>query len=235
MNVFRIGQLTNKLSKFTTSTLNNTNNLYGLQYSKRFFDSYEIEAGDLKKGVRIEYKNKLLETLKVEHQKVAMRGGFIIAEFRNVLDGSKSSIKFRSAEALEAIDLNKKTYVLVPNQEGKILFRDVETDPEAEEDDIEYVECENVEQLGTYIHYLKYLPEDSEFSFREYNGNILEITGPKEITLPITKVSDNGNYGTMFFENGRTTKAPNHLKVGDMANIRLPDEVYLGSTKSKNF
>jgi len=222
MNLIKVCQLTaTRLSKF---------NLTGLQYSKRFHDTYEIEAGDLKKGVRIEYKNKLLEATKVEHQKVAMRGGFILADFKNVLDGTKASIKFRSAETLEAVEINKKTYVRIPNDEGKYLFRDIEADEEDE--DTEIIECEDKSQLNNYDYYFKYLPEDSEYQFREYNGHIIDFTGPKEITLPIKKISNLGNNLVLFFENGRTSKGPSHLKEGDHANIRLPDEIYLSSSKS---
>ncbi|KYQ90211.1 hypothetical protein DLAC_08812 [Tieghemostelium lacteum] len=195
-----------------------------IQYSKRF---YEMEASDLKKGMYIEYKGKLLETQKVTHQKVAMRGGFILADFKNLVDGSKFSHKFRSAEELEAVELFVKTAQYVGSEKNKLKLKI--TDGGEEEDEI--LEISDLAALGCYPSYFKYLPADSEYQLKEHNGKVLEFKGPGEVEMTVTSIEDLKNNLVLHFENGRTSKAPSYLAVGDRVTIRLPDEVFITKLK----
>ncbi|KAN0004643.1 hypothetical protein ACTFIU_001881 [Dictyostelium citrinum] len=192
------------------------------QYAKRF---QEIEASELKKGMWIEHKSKPFLIEKVVHQKVAMRGGFIITDMKNVIDGSKSNIKFRSAESLELIDLTKNHYNFVEvTEDGKgFVFRKIENDDDDDEDFV----CTNPSQLDGYSPYLTLLGEEAEFHFRTYNNNIIDFKGPTQIDLIIQSVSDLQNNNVLHFENGRSCKGPSYLKPGDKVQIRLPDEVFI--------
>ncbi|EAL70660.1 hypothetical protein DDB_G0273555 [Dictyostelium discoideum AX4] len=194
------------------------------QYAKRF---QEIEASELKKGMWIEHKSKLFQIEKVVHQKVAMRGGFIITDMKNVIDGSKSNIKFRSAENIELVDLSRSTYNFVETiKDGKaFVFRRIDSEGD-EEDDEDFV-CTNISQLDGYSPYLSLFGEDTEFHFRTYNGNVIDFKGPTQIDLTIRSVSDLQNNNVLHFENGRSCKGPIYLKPGDKVQIRLPEEVFI--------
>ncbi|EFA84440.1 hypothetical protein PPL_02472 [Heterostelium album PN500] len=190
-----------------------------LQYNKRF---YEIEASELKRGVMIEHKGKLLETIKTEHQKVAMRGGFILADFRNALDGTKSNYKFRSAETLEAIDLERTFYKFTEKTKEGLVFKSVD------DEDAEPVVVKDAKQLGVYSHYIEYFPQDeTQYSFLEYNGKVLDFRGPTEVKMHVDSISDLSNNLVLHFANGRSCKAPSHLTKGCDIMLRLPEETYV--------
>ncbi|KAN0053089.1 hypothetical protein ACTA71_012571 [Dictyostelium dimigraforme] len=211
-----------KTSISITRLINRQQSIESCQYAKRF---QEIEASDLKKGMWIEYKSKPFLIEKVVHQKVAMRGGFIITDMKNVIDGSKSNIKFRSAENLELLDLSRNTYNFIEaTEDGKgFVFRKVDIEDEDEEDFI----CTNGSQLEGYSPYLSLLGNEAEFHFRTYNNNVIDFKGPTQIDLTIRSVSDLQNSNVLHFENGRTCKGPIYLKPGDKVQIRIPEEVFL--------
>eukprot|EP01133_Synstelium_polycarpum_P007617 gene7617-8911_t len=192
-----------------------------LHYTKRFQNNYEIEASDLKRGIMIEYKGKLLETMKVEHQKVAMRGGFILGDFKNALDGTKNSYKFRSGETLEGVELERKFYKYAEKTKEGVVFNYVD------DDEAEPLTVADVKSLGVYGHYLDYFPADTAYSFYEYNDRIIDFKGPAEVVMTIDAIQDLQNSLVLGFANGRTCKGPNHLSKGVKVVIRLPDEQYV--------
>ncbi|KAK5575360.1 hypothetical protein RB653_010619 [Dictyostelium firmibasis] len=222
----------NKFLKTSTSITRlinkQTTTIETCQYAKRF---QEIEASDLKKGMWIEYKSKPFLIEKVMHQKVAMRGGFIITDMKNVVDGSKSNIKFRSAENLELLDLSRNTYNFVKvTQDGKgYVFRKIESEENEDEDEDEDEDfiCTNISQLDGYTPYLPLLGNEAEFFFRTYNNNIIDFKGPTQIDLTIQRITDLQNNLVLHFENGGSCKGPHYLKPGDRVQIRIPDETFL--------
>ncbi|GAM23515.1 hypothetical protein SAMD00019534_066900 [Acytostelium subglobosum LB1] len=189
-----------------------------LQYSKRF---YELDAGDLKRGILIEHKGKLLETTKVEHQKVAMRGGFILADFRNAIDGTKMSVKFRSAETLEGVELERLYYTFAEKTKEGLVFK------ESDDEEAEPLVVKDTKQLGIYSHYIEYLPKDSQYSFLNYNDKVLDFKGPTEVVMKVQSISDLSNSNVLHFANGRNVKAPSHITSGIDVLVRLPEEVFV--------
>ncbi|EGC31162.1 hypothetical protein DICPUDRAFT_40321 [Dictyostelium purpureum] len=217
----------NRLAQFNSLTRclinNNVKSLLSVpEYSKRF---YELEAGELKKGMFIEHKNKLFQIEKLQHQKVAMRGGFIIADIKNIIDGSRSNYKFRSAENVEIVELPKEDYVYIGEKSGKFLFKKVEEG----EDDEEIAASED--QLIGYAPYLAYLDPETEYNFREYNGKVIDFKGPTDVVLKIKNITDLQNYKVLYFENGRSCKGPSYLKPGDQVQIRIPEEELITAVK----
>ncbi|EGG17260.1 hypothetical protein DFA_08251 [Cavenderia fasciculata] len=213
------GNIRNVSSLFTAANTTICSNVY----SKRFYD---LEAGDLKKGMLIEHKGKLLEAQKVEHQKVAMRGGFILADFKNTIDGTKTNIKFRSAETLEGVDLERRFYSFVETKkDGSIVFKDLD-----DEDADEFiVSSKESKSLGVYSHYLElFNQEESKFNFMDWNGKVVDFRGPTEIQLVVQSVTDLQNANVLGFANGRTCRSPSHIKeIGTKVLVRLPEEIYI--------
>eukprot|EP01132_Coremiostelium_polycephalum_P000591 gene591-737_t len=239
-----LGKLTQRsTTTFIKSLIPSIISPSSLVYPKRF---YEVEASELKRGDYIEYKGKLVEVLKIQHQKVAMRGGFILADCKGVFDNSKCNYKMRSAENVEFVEIDLLSYTYAgKRKEGSqtvYRFRDLalgepeeheegEEGEEGEEEEEEgIVEVSNPEYLSGYAKYFDYLPADSKYGFREYDGKVFDFRGPLEVTLKINDCSFTGSStgnAVATLENGSSVKVPHHIKAGDTIVVRLPDEVYV--------
>eukprot|EP00026_Physarum_polycephalum_P012540 Phypoly_transcript_12861.p1 GENE.Phypoly_transcript_12861~~Phypoly_transcript_12861.p1 ORF type:complete len:225 (+),score=42.58 Phypoly_transcript_12861:346-1020(+) len=190
-------------------------------------------AGDLKKGDFIEHKEKVYEILLANHQKVAMRGGFMIIEGRSIIDGSKLEEKFRSDMLVE---------------EANVFVSRYDYDGMAEDGSEYFFVSEGKEKAFTkqqlnklspvIVDYLDYFKDDQQFGLKELNDEVISIDTPNRVTLKIkqTTPTAKGSSANMrdkpaTLENGRIVKVPVYCENGDEVVIRLPDEVFVTRNK----
>ena len=68
----------------------------------------KINANSLKVGNVIEYQNQLWVILKREHTMPGKGGAFIQVEIKDIVNGTKSNVRFRSSEDVERAYLEQK-------------------------------------------------------------------------------------------------------------------------------
>jgi len=190
-------------------------------------------AGDLKKGDFIEHKEKVFEILSANHQKVAMRGGFMIIEGRGVIDGSKLEEKFRSDMLVEeaTVFAMRYTYDGMAEDGSEYFF--------VSEGKEKSFTKEQLRKLSPLLFdYLDYFTDDQQFAIRELNDEVINIDLPTKViikiktTSPVAKGSSiNMKDKPAVLVNGRETKVPVYCEVGDEVVIRLPDEVFVTRNK----
>eukprot|EP01112_Ceratiomyxa_fruticulosa_P019426 TRINITY_DN6350_c0_g7_i2.p1 TRINITY_DN6350_c0_g7~~TRINITY_DN6350_c0_g7_i2.p1 ORF type:complete len:218 (-),score=32.48 TRINITY_DN6350_c0_g7_i2:153-806(-) len=185
-----------------------------------FARGYKITAGELKKGLYIDRGGgKIYEVLKCEHQKVAMRGGFMIVEMRNVFDGTKGNDKMRTAEGVEIVEIEsgKYTYQGISEDNKSLLF-------ENDEGETKEVSKDKLKGLEAYLE-----EEEDEVTIVYYEDRIVEVILPKEVVVTIENTPEkvSGSWKTATLENGRVIKVPPHIENGTRVIIRLPDEAFL--------
>ena len=70
----------------------------------------KINAGEIRVGMLLEYKNELWQVLKTQHVKPGKGGAFAQVEMKNVGKNTKLNERFRSNETVEKASLNETTY-----------------------------------------------------------------------------------------------------------------------------
>ena len=70
----------------------------------------KINAGEIRVGMLLEYKNELWQVLKTQHVKPGKGGAFNQVELKSVIKGTKLNERFRSSETVEKADVDEKKF-----------------------------------------------------------------------------------------------------------------------------
>ena len=87
----------------------------------------KINAGEIRVGMLLEYKNDLWQVLKTQHVKPGKGGAFAQVEMKNLRSGSKLNERFRSDDKVEKARLEQKDQQFLYENDDMLVFMDMET------------------------------------------------------------------------------------------------------------
>ncbi len=86
-----------------------------------------INGNEIRPGNVLEHNGGLWVAVKVEHVKPGKGGAFAQVELRNLRNGSKLNERFRSADKVERVRLEQKDQQFLYENDGMLVFMDMET------------------------------------------------------------------------------------------------------------
>ena len=133
----------------------------------------KINAGEIRVGMLLEYKNDLWQVLKTQHVKPGKGGAFAQVEMKSLNKNTKLNERFRSSETVEKASLEETTFNYLYGDEDNYFFMDPKTFEQIE------IKKEIVGNKG------KLLTENLEVSVSFYNENPLSIELPNQVQCKI--------------------------------------------------
>ena len=73
----------------------------------------KINAGEIRVGMLLEYKNDLWQVLKTQHVKPGKGGAFAQVEMKSVNKNTKLNERFRSSETVEKASLRRNKIIII--------------------------------------------------------------------------------------------------------------------------
>jgi len=170
----------------------------------------KINAGEIRVGMLLEYKNDLWQVLKTQHVKPGKGGAFAQVEMKSLNKNTKLNERFRSSETVEKASLEETTFNYLYGDEDNYFFMDPKTFEQIE------IKKETVGDKG------KLLTENLEVSVSFYNENPLSIELPNQVQCKI-KTTDaalkgqtvSSSYKPATLENGLNIQVPPFIEAGD--------------------
>ncbi len=170
----------------------------------------KINAGEIRVGMLLEYKNDLWQVLKTQHVKPGKGGAFAQVEMKSVNKNTKLNERFRSSETVEKASLEESTFNYIYNDDKKYFFMNPKS--------FEQIEI-NQELIGDKG---KLLTENLEVSVSFYNENPISVELPNQVKCKIdsTDVALKGqtvssSYKPATLENGLSIQVPPFIESGD--------------------
>ena len=170
----------------------------------------KINAGEIRVGMLLEYKNDLWQVLKTQHVKPGKGGAFAQVEMKSVNKNTKLNERFRSSETVEKASLEETNFNYLYADENNYFFMDPKTFEQTE------IKKEIIGDKG------KLLTENLEVSISFYNENPISIDLPNQVTCKIetTDVALKGqtvssSYKPATLENGLNIQVPPFIESGD--------------------
>ena len=170
----------------------------------------KINAGDIRVGMLIEYKNDLWEVLKTQHVKPGKGGAFAQVEMKSVGKNTKINERFRSSENVEKATLDENNYNYIYEDENNYFFMDSKSFEQVE------VKKEIVGEKG------KLLTENLEVLISIYNEIPIFVKLPNQIQSKVksTDVAIKGqtvssSYKPALLDNGIKIQVPPFVEAGD--------------------
>jgi len=170
----------------------------------------KINAGEIRVGMLLEFKNDLWQVLKTQHVKPGKGGAFAQVEMKSLNKNTKLNERFRSTETVEKASLEETTFSFLYNDEDNYFFMDPKTFEQID------IKKETVGDKG------KLLTENLEVSVSFYNGNPISIELPNQVICKIetTDVALKGqtvssSYKPATLGNGLNIQVPPFIESGD--------------------
>ena len=170
----------------------------------------KINAGEIRVGMLLEYKNDLWQVLKTQHVKPGKGGAFAQVEMKSLNKNTKLNERFRSSETVEKASLEETTFNYLYSDETNYFFMDPKTFEQSE------IKKEIIGDKG------KLLNENLEVSISFYNENPISIELPNQVTCKIetTDVALKGqtvssSYKPATLDNGLSIQVPPFIDSGD--------------------
>ncbi len=184
-----------------------------------------VLAGDLRKGVTIEYDGKIFTVVDFLHVKPGKGAAFVRTTLKNVVDGKVLQITFNPTEKFEnaIIETKKMTYSY---SDGELYyFMD-------EEFNMEPLNYDQVEDA------LKYVKENDTVTVKFYKGKAFSVDCENFVELLVTEAEPSvaGNTATnatkiVTLETGITMQVPMFVNEGDTIRIDTRSGEYMERVK----
>ena len=182
----------------------------------------KINAGEIRVGMLLEYKNDLWQVLKTQHVKPGKGGAFAQVEMKNLMKNTKLNERFRSSETVEKASLDELKYNYLYEDEKNYFFIEPKSFEQIE------IKKDIVGEKG------KLLIENLEVSVSFYNDSAIFVELPNQITCKIknTDVALKGqtvssSYKPATLENGFNIQVPPFIESGDKILIDTRTIEYL--------
>ena len=170
----------------------------------------KINAGEIRVGMLLEYKNDLWQVLKTQHVKPGKGGAFAQVEMKSVGKNTKLNERFRSSETVEKASLEETNFNYLYKDEENYFFIDPKTFEQSE------IKKEVIGDKG------KLLTENLEVSVSFYNESPISIELPNQVTCKVenTDVALKGqtvssSYKPATLDNGLGIQVPPFIESGD--------------------
>ena len=87
----------------------------------------KISGVDIRPGNIIEYEGGIWRAVKIQHTQPGKGGAYMQVELKNLIDGRKNNVRFRSAETVERVRLDTKDFQYLYAEGDSLVFMDKET------------------------------------------------------------------------------------------------------------
>jgi elongation factor P len=170
----------------------------------------KINAGEIRVGMLLEFKNDLWQVLKTQHVKPGKGGAFAQVEMKSVNKNTKLNERFRSSETVEKASLEETNFNFLYKDDSNYFFMNPKSFEQIE------IKKDIIGDKG------KLLTENLEVSVSFYNESPISVDLPKQEQCKInsTDVALKGqtvssSYKPALLDNGLSIQVPPFIEDGD--------------------
>tara|TARA_A100001015_G_scaffold187008_1_gene208270 strand:+ start:30 stop:590 length:561 start_codon:yes stop_codon:yes gene_type:complete len=174
----------------------------------------KINAGEIRVGMLLEYKNDLWQVLKTQHVKPGKGGAFAQVEMKSLNKNTKLNERFRSSETVEKASLEETKYNYLYEDENNYFFMEPKSFEQIE------IEKKIIGEKG------KLLTENLEVSVNFYENKPISIDLPNQVSCKI-KTTDVALKGQTVSSSYKPATLDNGLSIQVPPFIESEDEIIL--------
>ena len=170
----------------------------------------KINAGEIRVGMLLEYKDDLWQVLKTQHVKPGKGGAFAQVEMKSVNKDTKLNERFRSSESVEKALLEEINYNFLYEDENNYFFMEPKSFEQIE------IKKDLIGEKG------KLLSENLEVSVSFYNDSPISVDLPNHVTCEIETTDSalkgqtvSSSYKPAILNNGLNIQVPPFIDIGD--------------------
>ena len=181
-----------------------------------------ISGVDIRPGNIIEYEGGLWKAVKIQHTQPGKGGAYMQVELKNLIDGRKNNVRFRSAETVEKVRLDTRDY--------QFLFADDEM--------LTFMDKENYEQISLPVDMLgdaaAFLQDGMDVMLELYEEKPISVQLPDHVEAEIVEAdavvkgqTASSSYKPAILDNGVRVMVPPHISAGTRIIVDVYAQEYV--------
>lgn len=182
----------------------------------------KISGVDIRPGNIIEYEGGLWKAVKIQHTQPGKGGAYMQVELKNLIDGRKNNVRFRSAETVEKVRLDTRDY--------QFLFADDEM--------LTFMDKENYEQISLSKDMLgdaaAFLQDGMDVMLELYEEKPISVQLPDQVEAEIVEAdavvkgqTASSSYKPAILDNGVRVMVPPHISAGTRIIVDVYAQEYV--------
>jgi elongation factor P len=182
----------------------------------------KINAVEIRPGNILEYEGGLWRSVKIQHTQPGKGGAYMQVELKNLRDGRKNNIRFRSAETVERVRLDQRDFQFLFAEGEALVFMNKET--------YDQVSLPR-DLLGDAAAFLQ---DGMDVVMEMHEDEALSVQLPDQIEALIVEAdavvkgqTASSSYKPAVLENGVRVMVPPHIAAGTRIVVDVYEQTYV--------
>ncbi|HEX7709743.1 MAG TPA: elongation factor P [Sphingomonadaceae bacterium] len=177
----------------------------------------KISGVDIRPGNILEYEGGIWKVAKTQHTQPGKGGAFMQVEMKNLIDGRKTNVRFRSADTVERVRLDTKDFQFLYADGDQLVFMDQDTYDQI------HLDRDLIGDAAAF------LDDGMEVTLEMYDERPISVQLPEQVEAVIVEAdavvkgqTASSSYKPAVLENGVRVMVPPHIESG----TRIVVDVY---------
>jgi len=182
----------------------------------------KISGVDIRPGNIIEYEGGIWRAVKIQHTQPGKGGAYMQVELKNLRDGRKNNVRFRSAETVERVRLDTKDFQFLYPEGDSLVFMDKET--------YDQVTLPR-DLLGDAAAFLQ---DGMDVVMEMYDDEAISVQLPDQIEATIVEAdavvkgqTASSSFKPAVLDNGVRILVPPHIAAGTRVVVDVYEQAYV--------
>ena len=183
----------------------------------------KISGVDIRPGNIIEYEGGIWKVAKIQHTQPGKGGAYMQVEMKNLQDGRKTNVRFRSADTVEKVRLDTKEFQFLYEDGDLLVFMDGDT--------YEQINLE-ADLLGEAKDFLQ---DGMQVTLELWEEKPISVALPYQIEAEIVEAdavvkgqTASSSYKPAVLDNGVRVMVPPHIESGTRIIVDTYERTYVG-------
>jgi elongation factor P len=186
----------------------------------------KISGVDIRPGNILEYEKGIWKVAKIQHTQPGKGGAYMQVEMKNLQDGRKTNVRFRSADTVERVRLDTKDFQFLYAEGEDLVFMDNDT-------------YEQITLPGDLLGDARpFLQDGMQVALELWDEKPISVELPAQIEATIVEAdavvkgqTASSSYKPATMENSARVMVPPHIEVGTRIVINTEDSGYVERAK----
>jgi elongation factor P len=172
----------------------------------------KISGVDIRPGNILEYEKGIWKVAKTQHTQPGKGGAFMQVEMKNLIDGRKTNVRFRSADTVERVRLDTKDFQYLYADGEALVFMDGDT--------YDQINLPS-DLLGDAAAFLQ---DGMQVTLEMYDERPISVQLPEQVEGQTASSS----YKPAILDNGVRVMVPPHIESGTRIIVDVYERTYVG-------
>ena len=182
----------------------------------------KISGVDIRPGNILEYEGGIWKVAKTQHTQPGKGGAYMQVEMKNLIDGRKTNVRFRSADTVEKVRLDTKDFQYLYAEGDMLVFMDTDTFDQI---------TLPTDLIGDAAAFLQ---DGMTVMLEMYDEKPISVQLPEQVEADIVEAdavvkgqTASSSYKPAVLDNGVRVMVPPHIESGTRIVVDVYERTYV--------